>query len=494
MVRLKILFSIIFLFLLFSTFGQNTFYKKLDYSDGRTWISEPISLWKNQYMYKTTASNAALYIDFQVIDSSANIIRYLYPYYDTISAEDICRNTLKLSNKTLLFQGDVYYYTPRKYTWFYSIYDSNYNKIKQDTNYKFQFLTESKDAYLLGWTPMDSNYLVKSSLDGTPIWKKSIHKLLNVSTNDSIIYHLQMAFSTIDRYYFWLGINQEMKSSLIITLNTKGELITVDSFYNKNLRNIELTPKGWVFIYDNWPNTNTYEGLDFDFNKKWSFKWQDTFYHRYASHVIQNNQIVFTENISLPMSSTYNELSIGNLFKLDFDGNLLYKKYFRILNDTNHSNFTHRSFKVGEISICEDGGYFLTGRIGSYDHDSWLFIIFKVDSLLLGKDTLNIENDFMFFGLHDTTLLHFNSIESQNINQKAFVYPNPIRDKCKFEIQNQQDEISTFSMINTKGQKIYTTRFKGNHFDLERKSIKSGLYIYQIINSKRIYTGKLILK
>jgi uncharacterized secreted protein with C-terminal beta-propeller domain len=67
----------------------------------------------------------------------------------------------------------------------------------------------------------------------------------------------------------------------------------------------------------------------------------------------------------------------------------------------------------------------------------------------------------------------------------------------KFNIYNTSVSKVDFILYDLNGKVVGKKSFSGNTFIVERNSLKSGTYIFNIVsngNSKLIFTGKLIIK
>jgi len=88
----------------------------------------------------------------------------------------------------------------------------------------------------------------------------------------------------------------------------------------------------------------------------------------------------------------------------------------------------------------------------------------------------------------------FISVE-EPIESNFKLYPNPLSENSAIEFNNLNSEQYTLSVFDIIGRVVYKTETKGNKFELKKSDFKSGIYIYNISDSKQIiYSNKFIVQ
>jgi len=79
------------------------------------------------------------------------------------------------------------------------------------------------------------------------------------------------------------------------------------------------------------------------------------------------------------------------------------------------------------------------------------------------------------------------------VDNEFKIYPNPVSDKSIIELPDKNIEYQIL-IFNIQGQEVYNC-FTKNNIEINHNDFKTGIYLYQISNSKnKIYTGKFIVK
>ena len=86
------------------------------------------------------------------------------------------------------------------------------------------------------------------------------------------------------------------------------------------------------------------------------------------------------------------------------------------------------------------------------------------------------------------------SIYENSSNANVSVFPNPATSQAVFtfstELKNAQ-----LRLVDLSGKEVRNINFSGKHTTLERKSLQSGIYFYQIISEEKIFTnGSLVIQ
>ena len=87
---------------------------------------------------------------------------------------------------------------------------------------------------------------------------------------------------------------------------------------------------------------------------------------------------------------------------------------------------------------------------------------------------------------------NFNNLGISDVNTNNFnLYPNPAHDFIYIDLVNSCNENVSFKLYDLLGNKILETQLnKNNKIDIA--ALNTGIYIFQIINNKNIFDGKLL--
>ncbi|MBP7506694.1 MAG: T9SS type A sorting domain-containing protein [Prolixibacteraceae bacterium] len=87
------------------------------------------------------------------------------------------------------------------------------------------------------------------------------------------------------------------------------------------------------------------------------------------------------------------------------------------------------------------------------------------------------------------------SVNEQGMLYNVKVYPNPINDKLNFEVISKENKL-TARIFNLNGELCLSKEFinKGNtiQYEVNTKALKSGVYLFEVSDSKKLYSGKII--
>lgn len=88
-----------------------------------------------------------------------------------------------------------------------------------------------------------------------------------------------------------------------------------------------------------------------------------------------------------------------------------------------------------------------------------------------------------FFDVHVNAL----GINSHNTGlSQSIVYPNPINYNSRITLHGNNKDALTISILSISGQVILNDTFSGNSYFIGNKTLKSGIYVYQIIKDNNI--------
>jgi len=134
------------------------------------------------------------------------------------------------------------------------------------------------------------------------------------------------------------------------------------------------------------------------------------------------------------------------------------------------------------------------------------FVKFRVSQKPDLTDGTILENSAaIYFDFNDpvitNTTLHtigkdFVSVSTDDLTNDGLLraYPNPASDGVFFDLKDLTNA-GRFELTNSLGQKLISENFTGNQFRFERKSLPSGIYLFQITsNNTKIASGKIVLK
>ena len=76
------------------------------------------------------------------------------------------------------------------------------------------------------------------------------------------------------------------------------------------------------------------------------------------------------------------------------------------------------------------------------------------------------------------------------------VYPSPMKEHCMISLPNTGDNSYTLSIHDLSGKKIMSQQFEGSDYILQRKNLKSGIYVLEVLpeNGGQVYQCKLTVK
>jgi hypothetical protein len=86
--------------------------------------------------------------------------------------------------------------------------------------------------------------------------------------------------------------------------------------------------------------------------------------------------------------------------------------------------------------------------------------------------------------------------ESIQVNDGVSFYPNPMNEKGYFAFENARSERMILEVFDIKGQRVSVQESKGSIFELDRKGLSSGLYLYRLLNTEsgKVRNGKISLE
>lgn len=87
------------------------------------------------------------------------------------------------------------------------------------------------------------------------------------------------------------------------------------------------------------------------------------------------------------------------------------------------------------------------------------------------------------------------SVDEQGMLYNVKVYPNPVNDKVNFEADSKENKL-TARLFNLNGELCLFREFinKGNsvQYEINTETLKPGVYLFEVSDSKKLYSGKII--
>jgi len=83
---------------------------------------------------------------------------------------------------------------------------------------------------------------------------------------------------------------------------------------------------------------------------------------------------------------------------------------------------------------------------------------------------------------------------NKKVDSKSIVFPNPIDSKSKIYIHGNQFTDYIIKVINTSGQTVLSDKMDSDSYNIGNKINKSGLYVYLILNNRKIVSSGQFIK
>ncbi len=136
------------------------------------------------------------------------------------------------------------------------------------------------------------------------------------------------------------------------------------------------------------------------------------------------------------------------------------------------------------------------------------FVRYRIHPLANLPDPTRVENTaYIYFDVNPAVvtntswntlvqMLPVGIVESIQVNDGVFFYPNPMDSKGYFTFSNSKTEHITMELFDIKGQRVSLLETTGTMIELNREGLSSGLYLFRLINmdSGIVKNGKITLR
>jgi hypothetical protein len=386
--------------------------------------------------------------------------------------------------------GDGYDYWPYLHDVFFlrtnefgNQISSNYFK-QNNRDIGFDILNVDDDNFLiLGHSrtanPRGDISLAKINYDGSELWKKFYWEDYN-------IYAFQITRSTDNEGYIMIGskygffndLHAEFQTHdadyLLIKVDDEGEEIWRKTYgENQHDFGYSICPANdggyYLFGASQSYGSGSFDMLLIKVNSEGEEQWHKSYG---GTSFEYGKSIAKTQSGELYLLGSSKSFGIDGsvdiyIVKTDSEGNELWSETIGgTMNDFGES-----------LVVTPDSGCAIVGSTESFGSGGKDMYFLK----LLSDGTVEVMKGY-------TPVTNSNTIK---------VSPNPMVSSSKFNIYNTSVSKVDFILYDLNGKVVGKKSFSGNTFIVERNSLKSGTYIFNIVsngNSKLIFTGKLIIK
>jgi hypothetical protein len=302
--------------------------------------------------------------------------------------------------------------------------------------------------------------LYKTKPNGDLIWEKSYG-----NKRSQYCWDFKQTF---DGGYILVGSTDEISTSgiYLVRTNSMGDTLwtrTIEGSGFAGGYSLDITSDNGYIIYGYSGNSDGYKfylvKTDVNGDTLWSKTYENGNYNSGQVRQTPDGGYIF----------------VASTDKNDFPN----KAVYLVKTDSNGDTLWTRTYKQGcgtGLQITSDGGYIIVGYIfglsGEMNNDIYLL---KTD---MNGITTGIKN------------------RKVNSDISAKSYPNPFNDFVTIEFENSRNISYDLLLYTTQGQlKRIIKNITTSKVTLERGDLESGLYIFQILAKKEIYTtGKIIIE
>lgn len=415
---------------------------------------------------------------------------YYYKIKDIYEA--IIYKSLMLQNGSILIygfgdSGNYYAGTP-----FNILYDSTGSIIWEKTDsllyYKSIFRQDDSSFTGIGLQHALKNDTVfhyywsftKINYNGKVIWNNSPQLYFN--SDESLYRNWQSCqvseCNNNNYYYFPSGYTYDSSKfylPIVISLNNDGQLISKDTI--KNIKDITWLKKiidGYLVISTTSLNQNytfRVSKLKDNFENQWNFDYP-------LENSVSADFIDLDKSGNIHLLVTHTEkvsqstVSYLEIVKLNSEGNRVNKTKLFYIDSMQSENF--RVNTVEKI-LTSDNGYLIAGYIHGQD---------ACDGFLLKLD------DSCFVNSKEVIYL-----SNQTTPTNSFcpsIKPNPFTTYCIIDIP-VKISVSKFYLYSVNGELLREEDIHSPKFIFQRENLSGGVYLYKIIGTDKIYSGKLLI-
>jgi hypothetical protein len=159
----------------------------------------------------------------------------------------------------------------------------------------------------------------------------------------------------------------------------------------------------------------------------------------------------------------------GFLFKLDFEGNLIWKRYYTHPQWEENSASSQRT-EINGFTQTSDSGFILTGYYFStsgniYPTGIAAAIVIKVDE----------------YGCLEPGCQLADAIEEEVLSDFDFqIFPNPVRNKVRVSFRKASEESFSIKIFNLSGKELVHKTALHDQSNIDVSQLTSGMYILQV--------------
>jgi len=305
----------------------------------------------------------------------------------------------------------------------------------------------------------DDVYIVKTDADGNELWSK-----LYGTESADCGYSIDQ---TTDGGYIVAGTNNGYQDLYLLRLDENGDLIwekTYGEGPTDEAQAVKQTADGGFIVAG---STRSYGAGDYDV---WLIKtdangdmvWNNTYGGTGKDRgwdVSINDDGTY---FITGMTESYNQAEDDEgvyVIKTDNEGNTLWEQSY----GTEQNDGGHAGFQTA------DGGYIASGY-----------------TYVAGQ-----QYDFYLIKMNQNGIVSTNNIN--NSNSAISVYPNPFHTTAQIQFPNPENTEFNISLRDINGRKVFEKHHcYGNSFTINKDNLRSGLYFIELI-SDNIYTKKIII-
>jgi len=391
----------------------------------------------------------------------------------SVSASEVFPSKFKYFNN-----GDLFLSASSGLFNFSYLWDSNGNVLWSflDTFYFTELISNRNNEYTGFVNTIDESSSIKTSNFikisnfGEIIWKipDSVFQLLDDTLTDKLVYLNALNIDTT--YNIFFQVKYASNTLFVVNVSENGQILSnsILQFPYKISNPVYKSQSGLLCPLSERINDTLIKyylaKVDTSSNIEWIIKSPSRIKSLIEDSFSRIHLLVYQYDPDNDTTKLY-----GIIKKLNSKGQEI----------SNISIYIHdRKLSLYTMVLIHDGNYFLTGKIED-DGIPWgeqTGVIIKTDSL--GNIDIN----------------DFSSINTYSqFSNKIQVFPNPFHSYCTINIPTQTNKTSTIYLYNLQGKLIRKEKFLGNKFVLDRKDLKSGLYLYKIVRGSGHYAGKLVV-
>lgn len=343
-------------------------------------------------------------------------------------------------------------------------------------------------GWTTGWgnTIYNSSFLLKVDVLGNEQWHKIYGGGSSTNQRDAFSVDLTDDNGYIFSGSFYQGLATRQDINVIKT-DSLGNII-----WNKIYGTVEDDAYGYITKYGSTGDYILAAGIDIapgnildDFQAyiarikgtDGSIIWVDTFgiITNGTNDAFQSNAIVLDNGDIVGIGVTHFSSSGGGLdawlVKYDGNGNRLWKRTFNKNGGNNHHYFW-------DVQPTTDNGFVICGDLTNFALSEQNMWVLKLDSM--GCEIANCS-----VGVEEEEIV---------LNATVKVYPNPATGIVTIQYDATTFTNSMFRLFDVMGKEMLYKKIESNHTQLDVSLYPKGVYFYQITNSIKSYSGKLIVQ